>query len=105
MAAPAGGSSMPDSQSDRTRAEALTWAWFVSLALIWGSSYLFIKVGLDEGLPPITLVAYRLAIATLFLAVLVRLTGGRIPRSVDAWRRLAILSLLNVAIPFVLITW
>jgi drug/metabolite transporter (DMT)-like permease len=96
---------MPDTHPDRTRAEALAWGWFVALALIWGSSYLFIKVGLDEGLPPITLVAYRLAIATLFLAVLVRLTGGCVPRSLDSWRRLAILSLLNVAIPFVLITW
>ena len=96
---------MPDNQPDRTRAQALIWAWFVGLALIWGSSFLFIKIGLDEGLPPITLVAYRLVIATVFLAVLVRLTGGRVPRSADALRRLAILALLNVAIPFVLITW
>jgi drug/metabolite transporter (DMT)-like permease len=96
---------MPDSQAERARADALTWAWFVSLALIWGSSFLFIKIGLDEGLPPLTLVAYRLGIATLFLAVLVRLTGGRVPRSADALGRLAILAVLNVAIPFVLITW
>jgi drug/metabolite transporter (DMT)-like permease len=96
---------LPENQPDHTRADALTWARFVSLALIWGSSFLFIKIGLDEGLPPLTLVAYRLGIATLFLAVLVRLTGGRVPRSADALRRLAILALLNVAIPFVLITW
>jgi drug/metabolite transporter (DMT)-like permease len=96
---------MPDDQTNRTRAEALTWAWFVSLALIWGSSFLFIKIGLDEGLPPLTLVTYRLGIATLFLAVLVALTGGRVPRSADALRRLAVLAVLNVAIPFVLITW
>jgi drug/metabolite transporter (DMT)-like permease len=96
---------LPENQPDHARAEALTWAWFVSLALIWGSSFLFIKIGLDEGLPPLTLVAYRLGIATLFLAVLVRLTGGRVPRSADALRRIATLALLNVAIPFVLITW
>jgi drug/metabolite transporter (DMT)-like permease len=96
---------MPSPIPDRTRAEATTWAAFISLALVWGSSFLFIKIGLDEGLPPLTLVTCRLGVATLFLALVVRLTGARIPRSRDALVRLTALGLLQVAIPFVLITW
>jgi drug/metabolite transporter (DMT)-like permease len=78
---------------------------FGSLSLIWGSSFLFIKIGLDEGLPPLVLVSYRLVIATVFLAVVIRLIGGRLPRTALAARRLALLGLINVAIPFSLITW
>ena len=39
------------------------WISFISLSLIWGSSFLFIKIGLDQGLPPLVLVSYRLLIA------------------------------------------
>lgn len=81
------------------------WVSFASLSLIWGSSFLFIKIGLDEGLPPFVLVSYRLWSAAAFLVVVMRLTGGRLPRTRHAWSRLTVLSLINVAIPFSLITW
>jgi drug/metabolite transporter (DMT)-like permease len=81
------------------------WVSFISLSLIWGSSFLFIKIGLDQGLPPLALVSYRLLIAVLFLVVLLRLTHGRLPRSREAWWRLTVLGFINVALPFCLITW
>jgi drug/metabolite transporter (DMT)-like permease len=81
------------------------WVSFVSLSLIWGSSFLFIKIGLDQGLPPLVLVSYRLGIAVLLLLALLRLTRGRLPRSREAWWRLTVLGVINVALPFCLITW
>jgi drug/metabolite transporter (DMT)-like permease len=91
--------------ADRARPEAQTWALFVALALVWGSSFLFIKIGLDEGLAPFTLVTLRLAIATVFLAVSLWLGGGRLPRNRDAWQRLVVVAVINVALPFTLLTW
>ena len=81
------------------------WAFFLALSFVWGSSFLFIKIGLDEHLPPFTLVSYRLGIATLFLVAVMRLSGGTLPRSRDALGRLFVLAILNVAIPFTFLTW
>jgi drug/metabolite transporter (DMT)-like permease len=72
---------------------------------VWGSSFLFIKIALDEHLPPFTLVSYRLGIATIVLIAVMRLSGGTLPRSRDAIGRLILLGILNVAIPFTLLTW
>ena len=48
----------PPSPSD-SRQDAQTWALFLLLSAIWGSSYLFIKIALDEGVPPFTVVSLR----------------------------------------------
>ncbi|MBA3852122.1 MAG: EamA family transporter [Chloroflexi bacterium] len=81
------------------------WLVFGALSAAWGSSFLFIKIGLEEGLPPLTLVTFRLLIAVVFLSMVLRLTGGRLPRQRGTIYRLAALGLINVAIPFGLITW
>ena len=89
-------------RSDR---EAWVWGLFLSLALIWGSSFLFIKIGLDAGMAPFTLVTWRMAMASLFLVVVLRFTRGRWPRARGSLRRLIILALCNVAVPALLISW
>ena len=63
-----------------------TWVWipFLALAFIWGTSYLWIKVGL-ESLPPLTLVAGRLVLGAAFVA---RVAAGLEP-SMDGSRRWA----------------
>lgn len=81
------------------------WLIFGALALAWGSSFLFIKIGVDEGLGPFTLVSYRLWIAVAFLSAVMVLTRGRLPRRDGGLRKLAALAIINVAIPFSLITW
>ncbi len=87
------------------RTSLRVWAFFLALSFVWGSSFLFIKEGLDEGLPPFTLVSYRLGIAALFLVAVLRVGGGTLPRSRDAIGRLIVLAILNVAVPFTLLTW
>ncbi len=78
---------------------------FIGLALAWGSSFLFIKVALTDGMAPLTLVTWRLIVATAFLSLLLWLAHGSLPRSRDALRRAATLALLNVALPFAFIAW
>jgi drug/metabolite transporter (DMT)-like permease len=97
--------SSPSSTASPVRGEGLTWGLFALLSAIWGSSYLFIRIGLDEGVPPWTLVSLRALSGVLFLAVVVAMTGGRLPRTLTAWRRFAVLGLTQIAVPFALITW
>lgn len=57
------------------------------LALLWGASYMLIKVAL-ETLPPVTLIALRATIAMLFLLAVMRLRRQRLPRDGRIWRQL-----------------
>jgi drug/metabolite transporter (DMT)-like permease len=89
----------------RSGSEAQTWALFLLLSIIWGSSYLFIKIGLDEGMTPFTLVAIRTILGTAFLALVMRWQGARLPRSGSTWLHMGIVGMTNIVIPYALITW
>jgi drug/metabolite transporter (DMT)-like permease len=74
-----------------------------ALALLWGASYLFIKVALDD-LSPVFLVFARLALAAMVLVPLAIRTGGL--REIPArWRPLLLLAMVQVVVPFLLITY
>jgi drug/metabolite transporter (DMT)-like permease len=73
------------------------------LGAIWGSSYLFIKVGVRD-LSPAALIELRLACATpLLVAIAAGRSGWRALR--NAWRPGLVLGIVNAAIPFTLIAW
>ncbi len=75
-----------------------------ALALIWGSSFLFIEVALD-GLTPTQIVAARLAIGAAALAVAVRLGVASYPSGFTQWRLVATLALIQNVVPFALFAW
>jgi drug/metabolite transporter (DMT)-like permease len=82
-------------------------AMLAAVALLWGASFMFIKIAVRE-LAPATLVAGRIGIGALALAVIVPfLVGGR--ATVTAIREnirwLAIVGLVNMALPFWLLSW
>jgi drug/metabolite transporter (DMT)-like permease len=78
---------------------------FLTLAVIWGSSFMWITVALEDGLPPMTIVAWRaLAACVLLVAVLV-VRGGRLPLTLDLWKRMFVLGATNMVIPMALISW
>jgi drug/metabolite transporter (DMT)-like permease len=81
------------------------WLLFVLLGFLWGSSYLFIKIGVEAGLQPFTLVALRLIVGFGLLAVVVAAARERLPRSLRTYGHLAVMAAFSVAIPFSLITW
>jgi drug/metabolite transporter (DMT)-like permease len=79
----------------------------VVLALIWGSSFMFIKVAVRD-FAPATLVAGRLGVATLTLALVVPLLLGRSATFAGLrshWPMLVVVGLLNTAVPFWLLSW
>lgn len=80
------------------------WGAFLLLGSVWGSSFMFIKIGL-ESLDPFTLVALRVSIGALGLWTIIALTQGKLPRDRRTIVNLIIVGAVNTAIPFVLITW
>jgi drug/metabolite transporter (DMT)-like permease len=75
----------------------------VVLGAIWGSSYLFIKIGVRD-LSPAVLIEIRLLFAApILVAFAWRRYGGEALRR--GWREGLVLAALNAAIPFTLIAW
>ncbi|WP_027142195.1 EamA family transporter [Mesorhizobium sp. WSM3626] len=72
------------------------------LAVLWGASYTFIKIGV-ETIPPITFIAARTLIAGAILFAVVRWRGLAMPGDAASWRRFAFQACLNSVVPFTLI--
>ncbi|AEB47762.1 hypothetical protein VAB18032_03390 [Micromonospora maris AB-18-032] len=72
---------------------------FVALAAIWGSSFLFIKVGVAE-LHPLHLTLYRVGAGALTLLVVLALLRDRLPRDPRVWGHLCVIAAFGVAVPF-----
>lgn len=87
------------------RDSRIDWLLFVLLGFMWGSSYLFIKIGVEAGLPPLTLVMLRLLIGFALLAAVVAWAREPLPRSPRTYGHLVVMAVINIAIPFGLITW
>lgn len=86
------------------RTNQLNWLIFIALGVMWGSSYLFIKIGL-ETLTPFTLVALRLGIGAALLVAVVLVAREPLPRNARTYGHLAVMSVFNIVLPFSLITW
>lgn len=80
------------------------WIGFWLLALIWGSSYLFIRIGVEQ-VPPFQLVFIRTGIAAVGLTTVVYLRGKRLPTDWRSIGDLLFLGIVNTVFPFALITW
>lgn len=74
---------------------------FVLLSAIWGSSFLFIKVGVAE-LHPLYLALARVGTGALTLLVVLVLTRDRLPGDPRLWGHLAVSAAIGVSLPFTL---
>ena len=81
------------------------WILFALLGFMWGSSYLFIKIGVDEGLPPLTLVMLRLLFGLILLVGVVLFAREPLPRDPRTIGHLVVMAILNIVAPFWLITF
>jgi drug/metabolite transporter (DMT)-like permease len=80
------------------------WILLLTLGLMWGTSYAFIKLGLENGLPTFTLIATRLLIGFVVLATVVIVAREPLPRNPRVYVNLLIMAVINIVIPFTLIT-
>jgi len=85
--------------------DAQTWAMFLTLAVIWGSSFMWIRFALDEGAAPMAIVSMRTLFAGLLLVVVLVARGGRLPLRWNLWKRMIFLGATNIVVPFALIAW
>lgn len=80
------------------------WIIFILLGAIWSSSFMWIKIALQE-VGPNMLVAFRALFGLLFGIVVIFIQRVQWPRSFKSWFPLLLLGITNVAIPFFLISW
>ncbi|WP_372592733.1 DMT family transporter [Actinotalea sp.] len=77
---------------------------FLLLAVIWGCSFAFIKVGL-EALTAFQVASVRLGLGALTLLAISAMTGTRLPRGSRTWGHLLVVGALSCAIPFTLFAY
>lgn len=77
---------------------------FAFLSLVWGFSFLFIKVG-TEGYAPFQVTLGRLLFGTAVVAVVLVVKRERLPRSPRTWAHLSVAALLLNAAPFSLFAY
>ena len=77
--------------------------WII-LCLIWGSTWIFIKIGLAD-LPPITFSAARFSLAVIILAPLIRLLGFRMPSTAAEWKLIALTGFLQFSLNYSAVFW
>lgn len=77
---------------------------YLALAAAWGSSFLFIKIGL-EGLSPVQVVIGRMVIGALTLGLMCAITRHRLPAEPVVWAHLTVVTMLLCVIPFTLFAY
>lgn len=80
------------------------WAKLIVLSVLWGGSFFFIGVAVNE-LPPLTIVFSRVLLAALALWCIALVMGERFPRCWRVWAAFLGMGLLNNVLPFTLIVW
>lgn len=80
------------------------WAELLLLGLIWGGSFVAIRVALDT-IPVLTSVLYRTGLAMIVLWLVVWASGQKVPRGLRIWGAFLVMGLLNNVIPFTLMAW
>lgn len=91
-------------QAPQTRINRQSWLNMALLALIWGGSFLSIRVALEE-VGVLTTVAFRVGLAALALWAFVLARGLAVPRGARWIAACLLLGVFNNIVPFCLIVW
>ena len=77
---------------------------FGTVYLVWGSTYLAIRIGVAQ-LPPALFAGVRFLVAGVLMLAYARLRGGGLPSSATDWRNIAVTSLLMLVGANGIVTW
>jgi len=83
---------------------AAEWAMLLTLSLLWGGSFFFVGVAVQD-LPTLTIVLLRVGLAAATLWLVVWRMGVPVPKGPAIWAAFFAMGLLNNLIPFGLIVW
>ena len=75
------------------------------LCVVWGTTWIFIKLGLDAGLPPVSFAALRFTVACLILLPIIKLQKIAFPKGRTVWKFIFITGLLQFAFNYGLLFW
>lgn len=81
--------------------KALVW---LILCLVWGSTWIFIKIGLKD-LPPMTFASARFVLAIGILFVIIRLQKIPLPKSAKEWKLIALTGVLQFTVNYSTVFW
>lgn len=87
-----------------SRSAVRNWSLLLALTAMWGSSFMFMKIGVAT-VAPATLVASRLVIGAAILYIVMRARGLALPPPGSRWLPYFVLAILGNCLPFYLITW
>lgn len=74
------------------------------LSVLWGSSYVAVKLVLVD-LEPLSLATIRIIISAVMLIIYMKFLGEKLPTDLKSWQTLTIVGLGGMALPFFLIGW
>lgn len=95
----------PPSATHAAQVQSAAWVpAFLANAVIWGSSFIFIKVGVGA-MRPQWVAAIRLLIGAATLLAILVITKDRLPRDRRLWRHMLLPGILGSAIPFALFAY
>lgn len=77
------------------------WLRLILLSLVWGGSFFFVELAVPH-LPPMTIVLARVALGAGLLALILMASRTPFPRGGRVWAALAVMGLINNALPFTL---
>lgn len=80
------------------------WAELILLGVIWGASFLSIRIALDT-IPFVTSVFHRVFCASLVLWIVIAFQKQPLPRDPSIWGAFLVMGLLNNVLPFSLMAW
>ncbi len=74
------------------------------LCLIWGTTWIFIKVGLED-LPPMAFASARFLLGVAILFVVIRVQKIELPKTAKAWRLIALTGVLQFSVNYSTVFW
>ena len=84
--------------------KALAWAAFAVVCVVWGTTYLFIRIAL-ETIPPLLLTGVRFTLAGVIMLAISKLRGDRIPTDLRTLANLALIGFLMVGVGNLAVVW
>lgn len=74
------------------------------LGLVWGSSFMFVKIALIS-ITPLSIVAMRISIGALVIFIILSKKGLKLPNSLKIWFHCLAIGLVGTVVPFFLVSW